>query len=57
MKDNQFRRVIADAMQRRYQFACTPKEFRLRYGVPSQEQADKLRPYIVVCKDLIIRPR
>lgn len=51
-------KCIRDAVENPGQFVCTPIEFGLRYGVDmTDDDAEKIRPYVVLCKDGMIRPR
>jgi hypothetical protein len=57
MTTEQLARCVNQATNNRYQFVCTPAEFRWRYGIPTTAQVARLERHICLCKDGMIRPR
>lgn len=51
-------RIINDLCgAKRYTFVCTAQEFIMKYGTLTHAEAVSLKPYIVVCRDGMLRPR
>ena len=49
--------MIRDATTAPYKFVCSPQEFRMRFGLITENDYEEARKYIVLCKDGMIRPR